>query len=51
MCYAIGFEKGWGIIDQNKKVKEEYDREHASKCVGSDWYNSMSRFNDRQFEI
>jgi hypothetical protein len=28
----------------------QYNREHASNCVHSDWYSPSPRFDDRQFE-
>ena len=27
-----------------------YDKECAPKCVRSDWYGPLQRFNDQQFE-
>lgn len=35
---------------KRKRKMVDYDRERASKCVRSDWFCCLPRFNDRQFE-
>ena len=33
----------------SKRKKVDYDQEHVSKCVRSDWLYTLPRFDDRQF--
>ena len=35
---------------KRKRKMVDYDQERASKCVRSDWFYCLPRFNDRQFE-
>ena len=39
-----------GLLPKKERQKVEYDREHASKCVRSDWYSMPPRFNDWHIE-